>query len=78
VPTGISLFVARVSAADELQSNAGGYRWWDVRDRNSTELPLETQQDISLDLSPGSYLVTITVWWDGTGDVVYGFLVEVR
>jgi hypothetical protein len=77
-PADLHLTVIRVTGEDEMQENARGYHWWNYQEGQSSQLPLQSQQDIQIDLDPGLYVLSIQVWWDKEGDVVYGFLVDVH
>jgi hypothetical protein len=41
-------------------------------------MPLLAAQDLTLELGPGLHLLSVSAWWDGVGDVNYGFLLEVE
>ena len=78
-PSVLLFTIIHVTEKDEMQGNAGGYRWWNYEaEGRRLELPLRSQQEIQIDLDPGLYVWKIQVWWDGKGDVIYGFLVEVH
>jgi hypothetical protein len=77
-PADLHITVIPVTGEDEMQENARGYRWWDYQEGQSSQLALRSQQDIQIDLDPGLYVLSIQVWWDKEGDVVYGFLVDVH
>jgi len=78
-PTVLLLTVIPVTEKDEMQVNASSYRWWNFEaEGRRSELPLQSKQDIQIDLEPGLYVWNIQVWWDKKGDVIYGFLVEVQ
>jgi len=78
-PTVLLLTVIPVTEKDEMQVNASSYRWWNFEaEGRRSELPLQSKQDIQVDLDPGLYVWNIQVWWDQKGDVIYGFLVEVQ
>ena len=78
-PTVLLLTVIPVTEKDEMQVNASSYRWWNFEaEGRRSELPLQSKQDIQIDLDPGLYVWNIQVWWDQKGDVIYGFLVEVQ
>ncbi len=77
-PANLYLNVIRVSDKDEMTADARGYRWWNFQEGKSSELPLQSQQAIRLDLDPGLYVLSVSVWWDKKGDVMYGFLLDVQ
>lgn len=78
-PSVLLFTIIHVTEKDEMQGNARGYRWWNYEaEGRRLELPLQSQQEIQIDLAPGLYVWEIQVWWDGKGDVIYGLLVEVR
>jgi hypothetical protein len=78
VPTELNLMIIPVTAVDEMQGNAQGYRWWNIQGGQYTELQLQTQQDFPIDLDPGLYVIGLSVWWESKGDVQYGFLLDVQ
>jgi hypothetical protein len=75
-PTTAVLTIKQVSADDELDSSAGGYRWWQPGKGEQFLLPRDAQPQIDLTLEEGLYVFNLFVQWEGTGDVSYGFLVE--
>ena len=78
-PSDLLFTVIHVTEKDEIQENAGGYRWWSYETEGKRlELPLQSQQEIQIDLDRGLYVWEIQVWWDGKGHVIYGFLVDVQ
>lgn len=78
-PSVLLFTTIHVTEKDEMQGNAGGYRWWSYEaEGRRLELPSQSQQKIQIELDPGLYVWEIQVWWDGKGDVIYGFLVEVH
>ena len=78
-PSVLLFTIIHVTEKDEMQGNAGGYRWWSYEaEGRRLELPSQSQQEIQIELDPGLYVWEIQVWWDGKGDVIYGFLVEVH
>ena len=70
----------QIMPVDETSIDVGprNYRWWDYQDQPSGTLPLISEQAIDLSLEPGLYVLRITAWWDGEGDVTYGFLLQVE
>jgi hypothetical protein len=77
-PSQLSLSAFQVSSAHELPDTARGYRWWTYAEGFTSQLPLETSQEINLELEPGLYVFYVFAVWEGKGDVSYGFLVEVK
>jgi len=77
-PSQLSLSAFQVSSVHELPDTAGEYRWWSFTEGFTSELSLQTSQEINLELEPGLYVFYVFAVWDGQGDVSYGFLVEVQ
>ena len=77
-PSQLSLSAFQVSSAHELPDSARGYRWWTYTEGFTSELPLQTSQEINLELEPGLYVFYVFAVWEGKGDVSYGFLVQVN
>ena len=77
-PTHLQLHVLPVSQTDAIDSDVRGYRWWNHQETPVTELPLEREQAIDLDLRPGLYVLGVSAWWDQAGDVTYGFFLKVE
>jgi hypothetical protein len=77
-PSQLSLSAFEVSRAHELPETAQGYRWWSYTEGFTSQLPLQTSQEINVELEPGLYVFYVFAVWEGKGDVSYGFLVEVN
>ncbi len=76
-PSELQLLAVPVSAENELEELAEGFRWWEPNSGEPYKLPLENSPEIELPLGPGLYVLRVFARWDGVGDVLYGFLVEV-
>ena len=76
-PSELQLLAVPVSAEDELEGPSGEYRWWEPKSGEPFPLPIETAPEIELSLEAGLYVLRIFARWEGVGDVLYGFLVEV-
>ena len=74
----LELRVSRVSDKNELQANQSGYRWWEPYLGKFDNLLPEKEQTINLKLKSGLYVIVVFAQWDQKGDVLYGFLVEVK
>jgi hypothetical protein len=73
-PSALSLNV--LPATGEPTIFEGGQAW--LPEQGGTfELQLEAAPAIELNLAPGLYVLALFTAWEGTGDVVYGFLVQV-
>jgi hypothetical protein len=76
-PTELQMRVEAVTEADEMEETARGLRWWPPKPVDPIQLPPETATAIPLSLEPGLYVISVFARWEGVGDVIYGFLVEV-
>ena len=78
-PKEVSFIATQVMDDNELKSEANGARVWrfEWTEGNWHELPSERESDINLSLEPGLYVLNVFVKWEGQGDVLYGFLVQV-
>jgi hypothetical protein len=77
-PSQLALSAFEVSNAHELPETAQGYRWWSYTEGFTSQLPLQTSQEINVELEPGLYVFYVFAVWEGKGEVSYGFLVEVN
>ena len=79
-PSGLELRVNPVTVDDQLDSEGGGLRWWQYNMELGAKfsLPLEQETTVELSPEPGLYVLAVSAGWTGSGDVTYGFLVEVR
>ena len=73
----ISLNVIPVRPDDELEGGGGENRWWPFGEGDTVPSVDGSGTQYELDLDPGLYLLAVIAAWEGFGDVVYGFLVEV-
>jgi hypothetical protein len=76
-PTETQLTVISVTGEDELDESTGGLRWWQAKPGDSYQLPPISMPQINLTLTDGLYVFSVFARWEGTGDVMYGFLVDV-
>jgi hypothetical protein len=76
-PSELQLLAVPVSADDELDGPAGEYRWWEPKSGEPYPLPIEMTPEMDLSLDAGLYVLRVFARWEGVGDVLYGFLVEV-
>jgi hypothetical protein len=77
-PSSVSLMLIPVSAEDEM--TVGGtpdWRWWPFAGGQSMELTPGVTTEVELAPEPGLYALTAFTFFEGRGDVVYGFLVRV-
>lgn len=79
VPETVHLSVYAATTDAELDESARGYRWWRPEQELKTQ-PLKPalEQDVTLDLEPGLYVVNVFAAVENAGDVSYGFLLEVQ
>ncbi len=77
-PNTLEIRVNSVSEINELQANALNYRWWEAWQGKYNSLSLEKEQTINLELEQGLYVISVFAQWNQRGDVIYGFLVEVK
>ena len=76
-PDTMVLSITPLEAADEIDSEVGGMRWWSPHPTDQFDLPLTPPHEIELSLEPGLYLLNVFTQWQELGDVSYGFLTEV-
>jgi hypothetical protein len=77
-PDNLSLTVAAVTDADKLDVGPAAWQFWQPQNGESHSLPLTRQPEIELAPAPGLHLLSLFVHWEGEGDVIYGFLVQVE
>jgi hypothetical protein len=77
-PDILTLTVLPVTQDDELDLTVTEWRWWEYSQGEGYSLSLDSQQEIELELEPGLYVLSVFVQWEDLGDVMYGFLVDVR
>ena len=51
---------------------------WSYTDGIKVVLDLQPRQEVKIELEPGLYVFYISAGWDVKGEVMYGFLVEVK
>ena len=84
IPVAPSQLYYHILATTHLEKyeypQSGRISWTPSRPADPVEnpLPLQQQQDIALDLSPGGYVLVVFVEWADLGDVEYGFWIEVQ
>ncbi len=76
-PQFLSLAAMPVTLEDQIESDAGGMRWWAPGSSESYDVPVAPPHSIELNLDPGLYVLSVFAQWQNLGDVSYGFLVEV-
>ena len=77
-PTSVSLTLIPVSAEVELTvEGTPDWRWWQFGEGQAVDVPLGVETDVELSPKPGLYALAVFTAWEGAGDVVYGFLVQV-
>lgn len=74
----LSIFQAVDRNEVKLEDNPGLFRYWMPVDATTQDLPLESIQELKLDLEPGLYVFEVFVSWKLKGSASYGFLVEVQ
>lgn len=77
-PSQLQWQVEPVTDMDALESSARNQRWWNINGTATTELPLQQEQIVALQLEPGLHVIRVSAWWNGIGDVTYGFLLQAR
>ncbi len=78
-PTTVQWALQAVTEQDLLPFGSAGYRSWNVYPAEfSRALALQHTQTVDLELDPGLYVIRVSVWWEGIGDVMYGFFVHVE
>jgi len=76
-PDILSLSTIPVSPDDQMPTDIDGMRWWPPNPGDPFDIPLEAPHEMELYLAPGLYVLSVFTQWQDTGDVSYGFLVEV-
>jgi len=77
-PTGLGANIQRVTDQDTLPTSASEYRWWNVSGGTTiASLPVR-RQSLDLSVESGTYVLSIVASWNGRGDCLYGFLIEVE
>lgn len=77
-PDTLNIWVIPASKVRELQVDGHDLRWWEAGHGADNSLPLRSKQPLDLELEPGLNVISIFAQWQGRGDVVYGFLVDVN
>ena len=77
-PNTLEIRVNPASEINELQPSPLNYRWWEAWQGKYESLSLEKEQTINLVLEHGLYVISVFAQWNQRGDVIYGFLVEVK
>jgi len=69
-----------VTPESQLEMAARGQKWWRPYPNVvvEMELPKESDPRVQVDLEPGLYVLELFANWEGTNNVFYGFLIEVR
>ena len=76
----LSSLLISVNPASKLEEYPEGSttRAWKLYPRNYDDLLLQQEQTINLELERGLYVIVITAGWNGWGDAMYGFLIDVQ
>jgi hypothetical protein len=74
----LSIFEATKRNEAELTGTNNAFHYWMPAEADIQDLPLQSVQDLSLQLDPGLYVFQVFVSWKLKGDAFYGFLVEVK
>lgn len=77
-PAGLFVTVVPVTADGTMENDFDENSWWQYQEGETVEVQLTSRQNFALDFEPGLYLITVQARWDGLGDVIYGFLVELN
>lgn len=78
-PQTVNLSVYRATDDAELDESAREYRWWrPEQEVQSQQLAPILEQDFTLELEPGLYILSVFAAVEDGGDVSYGFLVNVE
>jgi len=77
-PQELQLMVVQVTNKDILETGAGDLRFWRSSEGKYFILSLESEQDVSLSLEPGLYVLEVFPRWKEKGSVSYGFLLKVE
>jgi hypothetical protein len=65
------------AAGEPSQFPEDGTQAWEPKFDDQRDVPLALEPAIVLDLAPGLHVLALFVQWEGVGDVLYGFLVQV-
>lgn len=78
-PNRLSLVVFAASSENEIPLEGGAdLRLWSYTEGINRELDLRPRQEVNIELEPGLYVFYVSAGWDDKGEVMYGFLVEVK
>ena len=78
-PERLSLHVFPASSENEISLEKGAdMRLWSYTEGIIKELDLQPRQQVKIELEPGLYVFSVSAGWDVKGEVMYGFLVEVK
>lgn len=78
-PNRLSLVVFTASSENEISLEDGAdLRLWSYTEGINRELDLQPRQEVKIELEPGLYVFYVSAGWDDKGEVMYGFLVEVK
>jgi len=78
-PDVLSLQALRMAPEDEIQRGQD-WREWNIDKDPALRLSLSLDREprFTISLEPGVYVLLLFVAWDGVGDVLYGFLLDVQ
>ena len=78
-PDRLALEVFAASIENEVSLEEGAdLRLWSYTDGIKVVLDLQPRQEVKIELEPGLYVFYMSAGWDVKGEVMYGFLVEVK
>ena len=78
-PDRLSLHVFPASSENEISLEEGAaLRLWSYTEGAIRKLDLQPRQQVIIELEPGLYVFSVSAGWDVKGEVMYGFLVEVK
>ena len=77
-PSSVSLTLIPVSADQEMTvDGTPDWRWWPFGEGQTYEVTAGVTSEVELAPGPGLYALTAFTFFEGRGDVVYGFLIQV-
>ena len=78
-PDRLSLHIFLASSENEISLEEGAdLRLWGYTEGIIRQLDLQPRQQVKIELAPGLYVFSVSAGWDVKGEVMYGFLVEVK
>jgi hypothetical protein len=78
-PTNLTLQVMSITPEAEVSSSPiNGARFWEPLGGTAHTLENSLNPNTSIELEPGLYVFTLFASWEGVGDAMHGFLIEVQ